>query len=83
MSVLFCPPDPQYWQKPMVLLPNPQLSGSFWEPSTQDPVNESAGNAQFVKSARIWSLASLPGSEQRALSAFMRDSLSANWTYGC
>jgi hypothetical protein len=32
---------------------NPQLSGSFLTASMQAPVNESAGSAQLVKSARI------------------------------
>jgi hypothetical protein len=79
--VLFCPPDPQYWQKPIVLLPYPQLSGSFWEPAIQEPVKELLGSAQVVKSARISASASLPGSEHRELSALMSDSLSANSTY--
>lgn len=38
----------------MVLFPNPQLSGSLSIPSMQAPDDkESAGNAQFVKSALI------------------------------
>ncbi len=46
-------------------------------PSTQDPVRESAGRAQLVKSARICESALLPGLEQRELSAAMSASLDA------
>lgn len=38
----------------------PQLSGSFITPSIQLPLNESAGSAQLVKSARIWLMALEP-----------------------
>jgi hypothetical protein len=65
----------------MVLLPNPQLVGSFVAPSMQLPVNEFAGNAQFVKSALICESALLPGFEQRELSAIMMASLSAFWAF--
>ena len=61
----------------MVLFPKPQLSGSFAAPSMQEPVNEFAGNAQFVKSALICESALLPGFEHRALSAMIIPSLSA------
>jgi len=61
----------------MVLFPNPQLSGSFEEPSIQVPVNEFAGNAQLVKSALICESALLPGFEHKALSAMIIASLSA------
>lgn len=81
MSVLFWPPDPQYWQKPMVLFPNPQLSGSLAAPSMQLPVNEFAGNAQFVKSALICESALLPGFEHRFGFAMIIASLSACWAY--
>lgn len=43
----------------------------------QVPVNEFAGNAQFVKSALICESALLPGFEQREGSAMMIASLSA------
>ena len=35
----------------------PQLSGSLVTPAMHEPDNEFAGNAQFVKSARIWLIA--------------------------
>lgn len=60
-----------------MLLPNPQLSGSFAAPSMQVPDNELAGNAQLVKSALICEPALLPGVEQRAESAMIIDSLEA------
>ena len=40
--------------RPWRLFEYPQLLGSFSSPSIQAPLNESAGRAQFVKSARIW-----------------------------
>jgi hypothetical protein len=43
-------------QSPCKLGPNPQLSGSFSAPVTQPSLNESAGRAQLVKSARICSM---------------------------
>lgn len=53
----------------MVLLPYPQLSGSLSLPSMQIlDDSESAGNAQFVKSALICSLASLLALEHSWLS---------------
>jgi hypothetical protein len=84
VSVEFWPPVAQNWQRPIVLFPKPQLSGSFVMPSMQPPVvplNELAGNAQLVKSALIWAGALLLGFEQRALSATMLASLSACKTY--
>lgn len=53
----------------MVLLPNPQLSGSLSLPSMQVlDDSESAGRAQFVKSALICSLAPLLALEHNWLS---------------
>lgn len=44
----------QYLHIPKVLLPYPQLLGSFTDPWTQFPCcSDSAGRAQLVKSARI------------------------------
>lgn len=60
-----------------MLFPNPQLLGSFWAPSMQEPVNEFAGSAQLVKSALICSSALSPGFEHRDLSAMIIASLSA------
>lgn len=69
MSVELVPPDAQYEQRPMVLLPYPQLSGSFWMPSMQlSEDSESAGRAQFVKSALICVVAPLLGFEHNWLS---------------
>jgi hypothetical protein len=65
----------------MVLLPNPQLSGSFAAPSMQVPDNELAGKAQLVKSALICESALLLGLEQRAESAMIIASLSACCAY--
>lgn len=67
----------------MVLLPNPQLSGSFVAPSMQVPVSDSAGSAQFVKSALIWESALLFGFVHSALLAMMIASLSACSALGC
>ena len=70
------PPDEQYEHSPMVLFPKPQLSGSFWMPLMQPPEeSEPAGNAQFVKSARISGTRLLPGLEQRLPSAETKASL--------
>lgn len=69
MSVELVPPDAQYEQRPIVLLPNPQLSGSFSMPSMQlSEDSESAGSAQFVKSALICVVAPLLGFEHNWLS---------------
>lgn len=43
--------------------------------------NESSGNPQVVKSARIWASASDPGLEQSEGSAIIKASLSAYWAY--
>lgn len=64
-----------------MLLPKPQLSGSFVAPSMQEPVSDSAGSAQFVKSALIWESALLPGLVHNALLAMMIASLSACSAY--
>lgn len=52
-----------------MLLPNPQLFGSLSLPSMQAlDDSESAGRAQFVKSALICSLAPLLALEHKSLS---------------
>lgn len=43
----------QYSHRPRVLVANPQLFGSFLTASIHCPLIESAGSAQFVKSALI------------------------------
>jgi hypothetical protein len=60
-----------------VLFPKPQLLASLAEPSIQVPESDSAGSAQFVKSALICVAAFELGLEQRALFATMIASLSA------
>ena len=52
-SVAFGEEAAQYEHSPPRLLEKPQLSGSFCTACMQEPVTESAGSAQFVKSARI------------------------------
>jgi len=61
----------------MVLLPNPQFSGSLSAPSIQVPLKELAGRAQLVKSALICVSALLLGFVQRSLLATINASLSA------
>jgi hypothetical protein len=70
----------QYEHKLGRLLLKPQLFGSFWTPWMQLPLNESFGNAQVVKSARIWLSALLEGVPQRDEAA-MVSSLVANSAY--
>jgi hypothetical protein len=65
----------------MVLLPNPQLSGSLSAPAMQVPLKEFAGKAQFVKSALICVSALLLGLVQRAPLATISASLSALSAY--
>lgn len=60
-----------------MLFPKPQLFGSLVAPSMQVPLNELAGNAQLVKSARICVSALLLGFLQRSLLAMIMASLSA------
>lgn len=63
------PPEAQYEQRPKVLFAYPQLSGSLAMPEMQLLLDRAfAGNAQLVKSARIWIMELLPGSEQSWLS---------------
>lgn len=54
----------QYEHKLPVLDMKPQLLGSLATPSIHEPLNESAGSAQFVKSARIWLMALGPAVPQ-------------------
>ena len=48
-------------QRPNRFVPKPHSAGSLSSPEIQDPVNESAGRAHTVKSARIWSIKPLCG----------------------
>lgn len=55
LSVAFGELDAQNEQSAGKFVLKPQLSGSFCSPEIQSPLNESAGRAQTVKSALIWS----------------------------
>jgi hypothetical protein len=52
-SVAFGELAAQYPHSPPRFEEKPQSSGSFCDPSMHEPVSESAGSAQLVKSARI------------------------------
>lgn len=75
-SVLLGELAAQYEHSEPMLLVYPQLSGWFSTASMQLPVNELAGSAQFVKSARIWVRAPSPAVPQTSL-AVISCSLSA------
>jgi hypothetical protein len=69
----------QYEQRLGRLFAKPQLFGSFSTPAMHDSLfSESAGNAQTVKSARIWLIALLPVLPHRSCVEAICSSLVAN-----
>lgn len=72
---------PQKLHRPRRLLEYPQSTDSFSSPLMHEPLRESAGSAQLVKSARICEMYSVPGSPQRSLLAAIRYSPMACFAY--
>ncbi len=73
--------EAQYPQRPCTFVEKPQFLGSFAAAVMHEPVRESAGSAQLVKSARICAMKLLLVVPQSCEFTVISSSLSANCAY--